>query len=124
MVRLITPPSESSYAVPVRQYRVTFWQQQLPESGSGQTADEMGWAALHVDFADVEDVHEVIEWAEDHFDEHTRAESSRGYVLAVWTPEGLLDEPVLIQIAGWNPTIPPDHGAEYNLHRRHPLPRG
>jgi hypothetical protein len=84
----------------------------------------MAWAAQHFDFADVEDVHEVIEWAEDHFDEQTRAESSRGYVLAAWTPEELLDEPVLIQIAGWNPTIPPDHGAKYNLHRRQPLPRG
>ena len=122
-MRLIPPPSEASYAVPIRRYRVTFWQQQLPEPGSANTADEMGWAAHHFDFADVDDVHEVIAWAEDHFDEHTRAESSRGYVLAAWTPEGLLDESLLIQIAGWDPTIAPADGGEYNLRRRHPLRR-
>jgi hypothetical protein len=86
VVRLIAPPSEVSYAAPIRQYRVTFWQQQLPESGTAHTAEKMSWSAQHFDFADVEDVHEVIEWAEDHFDEQTRAESSRGYVLAAWTP--------------------------------------
>jgi hypothetical protein len=120
-MRLIPPPSEASYAVPIRRYRVTFWQQQLPEPGPATTAKEMGWAAHHFDFADVEDVHEVIEWAEDHFDEQTRAESSRGYVPAAWMPDGLLDKSMLIQIAGWDPTISPDNGGESNLHRRHPL---
>jgi hypothetical protein len=122
-MRLIPPPSSASYAVPIRRYRVTFWQQQLPEPGFANTAEEMGWAAHHLDFDDVEDVHEVIEWAEDHFDEQTRAESSRGYVLAAWMPEGLIDESLLIQIAGWDPTISPDDGGDYNLHRRHPLRR-
>jgi hypothetical protein len=117
-VRLIAPPSESGYAIPIRRYRVTFWQQQVPEPGSAYTAEEMGWSADHFDFADVDDVHEVIEWAEVHFDEYTRADSARGYVLAAWTPDGLLDEPLPIQIAGWDPTV---EGAQYNLHRPHPL---
>jgi hypothetical protein len=123
-MRLIAPPGEDSYAVPVRQYRVTFWQQQWPEPGFPLAAEERAWSAYHFDFAEVEDVHEVIEWAEDHFEEHTRAESPRGYVLAAWMPEGLLDEPMLIQIAGWDPTRAPSPPGlpENNLHRRHPLP--
>lgn len=103
-MKLIDEPGNASYAVPATTYRVTYWQRQLPPDGSSIPLDEMAWSALHFDFAEVEDVHEVIEWAEAHFDENTSSESERGYVIGLWTPKGLLGEPTLIFIAGRDPS--------------------
>jgi hypothetical protein len=114
-MKLIEEPSRESYAIPARTYRVTYWQKQVPPPESAYTAEQMGWSALHFDFADAEDVHEVIEWAEVHFDENTSSESDCCYVIGVWTPEGLLSHPTLIQIAGFDPTVAE---ATYNLRPR------
>ena len=91
--------------VPVREYRVTFWQHQLPPEGSDVKPEDMGWRAHHFDFGDVENVHEIVEWAEAHFLENTHDRSARGYVVGIWTPGDLLDEPTLLKVAGYDPTI-------------------
>jgi hypothetical protein len=103
-MRLIEPPSDDSYASPARTYRVTYWQKQLPPPGSSIAAEQMAWSAVHFDFAEAEDVHEVIEWADAHFDENTSSESERGYQIGIWTPDGLLNRPTLIFIAGFDPS--------------------
>lgn len=96
-----------------------FWQQQLPDRDVPQ--EDMGWSAFIFDFDGAEDVHEVIEWAERHFDEHTNPAASpeRGYVLYAHVP----DEKWMLQIAGVDPTIPPDTPPYANLSRAHPLSR-
>jgi hypothetical protein len=119
-MKLIDEPSHSGYAIPARTYRVTYWQKQLPPPGSPYAAEEMGWSALHFDFAEAQDVHEVVDWAETHFEEHTRTDSERGYVIGLWTPDGLLSEPTLIQLVGHDPTVV---DSTYNLRRRPLSPR-
>jgi hypothetical protein len=104
-MELIDPPSHESYDVPARSYRVTFWQKQVPPPDVAYDPEHMGWSAVHYDFGDAEDVHEVIEWAEAHFDANTSPESERGYVVGLWTPDGLLAHPALIQLAGHDPGI-------------------
>lgn len=118
-------PSSPGYreqgAVPTRDYRVVFWQHQLPPEESGIPRDEMGWSELTVDLSNVEDVHEAIDWAETHIDEYwdegnDGPHGDRLYVLYAKVPE----EDWYVQIAGWDPVISAA-APEANLHRRHPL---
>jgi hypothetical protein len=105
-----------------RDYRVVFWEQQLPPEGSDTPAEEMGWSELTVDLADVEDVQEALAWAEGQIDaqldkgSESPPHGQRVYVLYAKVP----NEDLFIQIAGWDPTISSDH-AEANLARRHPM---
>jgi flavin reductase (DIM6/NTAB) family NADH-FMN oxidoreductase RutF len=120
------PPPYPDYrqqkAVPTRDYRVVFWQHQLPPEGSNIRPDEMGWSELTIDLVGVEDVHEAIAWAECHIDDELDKDDpgphgERSYVLYVKVP----DEDWFVQIAGWDPTRAPDAAGVDNLSRRHPL---
>jgi hypothetical protein len=111
----VTPPPYPQYrsqrVTPSHEYRVVFWEHQLPPSSS-VAPDEMAWAELTVDLADVQDVHEAIKWAEAHIDEQLnggdagRPHGERLDVLCVKSPE----EDEYIQIAGGDPTIGPGIG--------------
>jgi len=62
-------PAPSVVALmPTWDYRVVFWEHQLPPEGSGISPDDMGWAELTFTLSDVQDVHEAIEWAEHNID--------------------------------------------------------
>jgi hypothetical protein len=113
-MELVAPPSEEPGAIATRAYRVVFWQHQHPKADS--------WSAYIFDFDGAEDVHEVIEWAESHFDEHTNPAASprRGYVLYAHVP----DETWMLQLAGVDPTVPPEApDPNANLSRLHPRSR-
>src|SRR4051794_23537622 len=65
----VQPPPHPEYreqesVVPARDYRVVFWQQQLPSEGSGIPPEQVGWAELTFDLVGAEDVQEAIAWAE------------------------------------------------------------
>ena len=99
-----------------------FWQHQLPPEGSGIAPEEMGWAELTIDLADVQDVHQAIEWAEKNIDVELDKGGSgphgeRVYVLYAKAPQPYFGTDWWVQIAGWDPTRAGD-----NLDRRHPLP--
>ena len=104
-----------------RDYRVVFWQHQLPLEGSGFEPDEMGWAERTVDLANAEDVHEAIDWAGQNIDRYldgseAKPHGERVYALYVKVPY----EDRYIHIAGWDPTRNPGFRAEDNFIRRHP----
>ncbi len=105
--------------VAVRDYRVVFWEHQLPPQGSGIPKDQMGWAELTIDLADAQDVQEAIEWAEAHIHsspgrDNDEPHGERLYVLYAKVP----GENRYFQIAGWDPTRSPDAPPEWNLRRR------
>jgi hypothetical protein len=119
--------------VPARDYRVVFWQQQLPPEGSGIAPEQMGWAELTLDLVGADDVQDAIAWAESNIDiqldevnrawaemhPDDRADEHHGervYVLYVKVP----NEDWYLHIAGWNPVRAPEAG-EFNLGRRHPV---
>jgi len=138
----VQPPPYPEYRtqespVPARDYRVVFWQHQLPPSGSGIPPEQMGWAELTVDLVGVEDVQEAIAWAESNMDDRLdevnrdwaerhpdeRVDDNRDgqhgervYMLYVKVP----NEDWYLHIAGWNPVRAPEAG-ELNLARRHPV---
>lgn len=121
----VRPPPFPEYreqrVVPTREYRVVFWQHQLPPECSNVSSEVMGWSELTVDLADVEDVHEAIEWAEGHIDPYLDEDGDgphgdRVYVLYAKVP----NEDWYVHIAGWDPVISPAV-PERNLRRRHPL---
>ncbi|HET6683067.1 MAG TPA: hypothetical protein VFG75_05165 [Gaiella sp.] len=104
-----------------RNYRVVFWQHQLPPVDSGIAPEQMGWAELTVDLVDVEDVQEAIEWAENRIDEYLNIDGGephgeRVYVLYVKVPR----EDRYLHISGWDPVRSPDAPADWNLCRRRP----
>lgn len=106
--------------VPTREYRVVFWEHQLPPEDSGIPAEEMGWAELTVDLRDVEDVQEAVAWAEANIDpsldqDHVGPHGERIYVLYAKVP----DEDTYLHITGWDPTLD-RRVPERNLHRWHP----
>ena len=116
-----------------RDYRVVFWEQQLPASDTPPSPGEIGWGAhptapmgweeRTVDLIDVEDVQEAIEWAEANVDAaldrgRSAAEphGRRLYVLYVKVPE----EDRYLHISGWVPVRDPGAGRDYNLARPRP----
>jgi hypothetical protein len=121
-VRLGPAPQEESAAMmPTWDYRVVFWQHQLPPEGSGIAPEDVGWAELTFDLSDVQDVHEAIDWAERNIDVELDKNSSephgeRLYVLYAKVPRPYGGGDWFVQIAGWDPTRAGD-----NLDRRHPL---
>jgi hypothetical protein len=121
----VKPPPYPEYreetTIPTRDYRVVFWEQQLPPKGLKIRRREMGWAELTIDLADVQDVHEAIEWAENNIDveldkDGSRPHGDRVYVLYAKVPQLYGGRYWWVQIAGWDPTRAGD-----NLDRRHPL---
>jgi hypothetical protein len=121
-VTLGPAPSEEIVAlVPTRDYRVVFWEQQLPPEGSAFAPEDMGWAELTFTLSNVQDVHEAIEWAERNIDVELDKDGSephgvRLYVLYAKVPRLYDGGEWFVQIAGWDPTRAGD-----NLDRRHPL---
>jgi|SRR5579862_720493 len=121
----VSPPPYPRYrdqgVASSREYRVTFWEQQLPPDGAGFTREEMGWTELTFDLAHVQDVQEAIEWAEAHIDEQLDADEpgrqhgERVYVLLVKVP----DEEQYVQIAGSNP-VTGSNAPHANLPRKRP----
>jgi hypothetical protein len=116
-----------------RDYRVVFWEQQLPPSDlslsreqTGWAADptaEMGWTEQTLDLTDVEDVQEAIEWAEANIDaaldqggSAAEPHGRRLYVLYVRVPE----EDRYLHVSGWVPVRDPRAGRDYNLTRPRP----
>jgi hypothetical protein len=104
-----------------RDYRVVFWQHQLPPAGSGIAPEEMGWSETTVDLANAEDVQEAIEWADANIDRVLDGDGGdphgeRRYVLYVKVP----GEDRYLHIAGWDPTRSRDAPPELNLSRRRP----
>ena len=87
-------------------YRVVFWEQQLPPVGSSIQPDKMAWACYALDLTDARDVHEAIAWAESNLDQvldgvHPGGlHGERTYVLYARVP----DEATYLQIAGDDPT--------------------
>ena len=117
------PDYREQGAAPTRDYRVVFWEHQLP-SGDDRP-DEMGWAELTVELADVEDVQEAIAWAEANIDEQLDQGSlpdaphgDRIYCLYAKVP----DTNSFVHIAGWDPVIAPGEAAQAagNLPKRRP----
>jgi hypothetical protein len=122
----VQPPPYPAYreqkTVPTRDYRVVFWEHQLPPEGSNIPREQMGWSELTLDLVGVEDVHEAITWAESRIDEELDKDSQgphgeRVYVLYVKVPH----EDWFVHIAGWDPTRAPNAAGIDNLRRR-PLP--
>ena len=115
------PSDETMVAsMPTWDYRVVFWQHQLPPEASGIAAEDMGWAELTFTLSDVQDVHEAIEWAERNIDVELDKDGSgphgeRLYVLYAKVPRPYGGTDWFVQIAGWDPT-----SAGENLERRHP----
>jgi hypothetical protein len=87
------------------EYRVVFWEHQLPPEGSGIADEKMAWTCFALDLTGVQDVYEAIEWADEHvnsfFDRASRQEShgERLYVLYAKVPA----KDVYLHIAGWDP---------------------
>jgi hypothetical protein len=108
--------------VACRDYRVVFWQHQLPPDGSGIAPAQMGWSELTVDLVDAADVQEAVAWAESNIDEYfdrldratDKSHGERLYVLYVKVP----GEDRYLHLAGCDPTRSPDSPPEWNLHRR------
>ncbi len=111
------PEYREQGAWPTHDYRIVFWQHQLPPPGSDISVEQMGWSELTRDVVGAEDVHEVIAWAESHIDEYTDPEghSERTYILYAKVP----DEPWMLHLAGVDPTVQPVHNT---FRRHHPLP--
>jgi hypothetical protein len=88
------------------EYRVVFWEHQLPPEGSAIASEQMAWACYSLDLTGLQDVYEAIEWADEHidsfFDRPTGREShgERLYVLYAKVP----GENRYLHLAGWNPT--------------------
>ena len=119
------PEYKTQHVEPTREYRVVFWQHQLPPAGSNIPPDEMAWSELTLDLRGAEDVHEAIDWAESHLDEELDKDShgphgERLYVLYAKVPVAYAGQEWFVHIAGWDPTRGGD--ASHNLSRRHPLP--
>jgi hypothetical protein len=122
----VKPPPYPEYreqaTFTTRDYRVVFWEHQLPPEGSGIAPDEMGWSELTLDLTDVQDVHEAIAWAESNLDAELDKDGAgphgeRVYVLSAKAPQPDHEgEDWFVQIAGWDPTRAVD-----NLDRRQPL---
>jgi len=150
----VEPPPYPEYreqpAFATREYRVVFWEHQLPPEGSGTPPEQMGWAELTVDLSSVEDVHEAIAWAEGNIDkqlddawaegnkllndvgDESFTHGERIYVLYARVPGeellGLFQQEgqvpggaLFLQIAGWDPTAAPEAPEAMNLGRRRPL---
>jgi hypothetical protein len=101
-------------------YRVVFWEHQLPPDESGIPAEQMAWQCFALDLTEVRDVHEAIAWAESNLDSQLDTYDSgphgeRAYVVYVRVP----NEATYLHVAGWDPTIdstrPP-----WNLSRKRP----
>jgi hypothetical protein len=108
--------------VPTHDYRVVFWNHQLPREGN--SAEQMGWAELTIDVVDAEDVHEVIAWAERYLVEFAEEwpGSEHTYCLYAMVPEeaGMLEVGEMLHIAGADPTVDPEHDT---FRRSHPFGR-
>lgn len=98
---------------PIHDYYVVFWRQPLirdSDRAAGATQDQIMWAASEHCVSEAEDVHEVIEWA----DEEARRRSAI-YTLYGVTSIGV--EEGLVWLAGVDPT----RGIRgTNFGRRHP----
>jgi len=85
---------------PIHDYYVVFWRQPLiqdSDRAAGATQDQIMWAASEYCVSEAEDVHEVIEWA----DEEARRRSAM-YALYGVTSIGV--EEGLLWLAGVDPT--------------------
>jgi hypothetical protein len=121
----VQPPPYPEYyeqaTLPTRDYRVVFWEHQLPPEGSGLAPEEMGWSELTLDLTDVQDVHEAIAWAESNLEAELDKDGpdphgERVYVLYAKAPQPDEDgNDWFVWIAGWDPTRVGD-----NLDRRRP----
>jgi len=85
-------------------YRVVFWEHELPPSGSSIAPGQMAWTCFAVDLTEARDVHEAIAWANSNLDPVLDAATpgphgERTYVLYVRVP----GEPTYVQIAGDDP---------------------
>ncbi len=94
-------------------YRVGFWRQQTPPPDSDIPPEEAAWGVELWDLS-AEDVHEVIEWAND------KAGVDRIYTLYIRLENGHgPSKDLLVQIAGADPTRNPPFADEF--FRQHPL---
>jgi hypothetical protein len=98
------PDYREHWTAATREYRVVIWEQPVME---GVDPERIGWGEMTIDLADVEDVHEAIEWAERRLAKNDGPCSRGGdpvrdreYVLYARVP----DEDRFVQIAGWDPT--------------------
>jgi hypothetical protein len=98
------PDYREHWTAATREYRVVIWEQPVME---GVDPERIGWGEMTIDLADVEDVHEAIEWAERRLAKNDGPCSRGGdpvrdreYVLYARVP----DEDRFLQIAGWDPT--------------------
>jgi hypothetical protein len=98
---------------PIQDYYAVFWRQPLirdSDRAAGATQDQIMWAASEHCVSEAEDVHEVIEWA----DEEARRPAAM-YTLYGVTSIGV--EEGLVWLAGVDPT----RGLRGpNFERRHP----
>ena len=99
------------------EYRVVFWEHQLPPEGSGIANEQMAWTCFALDLTGVLDVYDAIEWADEHINSFlgqgvgTEPHGERLYVLYAKVP----GEDIYLHVAGWNPVSA--ESAE-NLRRR------
>lgn len=107
-VRPSDPREETRWGVLTHDYRVVFWKRQRAPAGIPQ--EQMGWAADENEVVDAQDLHEVLEWA----DEEARS-SRRIYTLYAYVD--YVDEHGWVWLAGFDPTSAED--AE-NFERQHP----
>src|SRR5436190_10412317 len=98
-------PNHRGQETPTNDYRVIVWEQPYVEG-----EPEIGWGERTFDLTGVEDVHEVIEWAERQLTLDEGPYSARGdqirdreYVLYAKVP----GEDRFLQIAGWDPSLNP-----------------
>jgi hypothetical protein len=94
-------------------YRVGFWTQQTPPSGTDIAPEDMGWSVELHDLR-AEDVHEVIAWADD------KARADQIYTLYIRLVDGHgPGKDLLVQVAGADPARNPPFADGF--HRQHPL---
>jgi hypothetical protein len=118
------PEYREQGSLATRNYRVVFWNHQVPPEG--HSAEQMGWAELTIDVVDAEDVHEVIAWAEAYlvdFAEEFPGTEHTYCLYAMVLPEARMTHSgggqfEMLHLAGADPTVDPTHSA---FRRSHPF---
>lgn len=112
-IKFLPPPEPWPPETWTHLYRVCFWRQQTSPPESAVPPEDAAWSAEIWDLS-AEDVHEVIEWANE------KAEADQIYTLYTMLEDGRQpEEPLLVQIAGADPTRNPRFSDDF--HRQHPL---
>jgi hypothetical protein len=112
-IRFLPPPEARPNETWTHVYRVCFWRQQSPPPESAVPPGDAAWSAEIWDLS-AEDVHEVIQWADE------KAEPEQIYTLYIKLEDGHQPgEPLLIQIAGADPTRNPPFADDFR--RKHPV---